>query len=96
MAGKLFLCTGRPYLGCAGHGRRRLPRWARPDTQWPTLPEIGLPEMGDEDAKWFSESVLGLATEVTQGASVQRGRFHVRTDRGGQNQSETKRAPDPG
>ena len=52
--------------------------------------------MGDEDAKWFSESVLGLATEVTQGASVQRGRFHVRTDRGGQNQSETKRAPDPG
>ncbi len=53
--------------------------------------KIGLPEMGDEDAKWFSESVLGLATEVTQGASVQRGRFQVTTDRGGQNQSETKR-----
>jgi len=34
---------------------------------------------------------LGQATEVTLGASVQRGRFQVTTDRGGQNQSETKR-----
>jgi len=47
--------------------------------------------MNGTDAKWFSE-VLGQATEVTQGASVQRGRFHVTTDRGGQNQSETRRA----
>jgi len=55
------------------------------------LSRIGLSNMVDEDAKWFSESVLGQATEVTLGASVQRGRFQVTTDRGGQNQSETKR-----
>jgi len=53
--------------------------------------KLGLSNMNSTDAKWFSE-VLGQATEVTQGASVQRGRFHVTTDRGGQNQSETKRA----
>ena len=52
--------------------------------------KVALSNMNNTDAKWFSE-VLGQATEVTQGASVQRGRFQVTTDRGGQNQSETKR-----
>jgi len=48
--------------------------------------------MVDDDATWFSESVLGQATEVAQSSNVQRGRFHVTTDRGGASQSETKRA----
>jgi len=46
----------------------------------------------DEDATWFSELVLGETTEVTQGRNMQRDRFRVLTDRGGQSQSETKRA----
>jgi len=54
--------------------------------------KIGLSNMVDDDAKWFSESVLGQATEVAQSSNVQRGRFHVTTDRGGASQSETKRA----
>jgi len=54
--------------------------------------KIGLSNMVDDDAQWFSESVLGQATEVAQSSSVQRGRFHVTTDRGGASQSETKRA----
>jgi type IV secretion system protein VirD4 len=54
--------------------------------------KIGLSNMVDDDATWFSESVLGQATEVAQSSSVQRGRFHVTTDRGGASQSETKRA----
>jgi type IV secretion system protein VirD4 len=53
---------------------------------------IALSNMVPDDAKWFSESVLGEATEVTQGRNVQRDRFRVLTDRGGQSQSETKRA----
>jgi len=51
---------------------------------------VALSNMVDEDAKWFSESVLGETTEVTQGRNVQRDRFHVTTDRGGASQSETK------
>jgi len=54
--------------------------------------KIGLSNMVDDDAKWFSESVLGQATEVAQSSNVQRGRFQVTTDRGGASQSETKRA----
>jgi len=54
--------------------------------------KIGLSNMVDDDAQWFSASVLGQATEVAQSSSVQRGRFHVTTDRGGASQSETKRA----
>ncbi len=54
--------------------------------------KIMLSNAVDEDATWFSEKVLGEGTEVTQGASVQRDRFRVLTDRGGKNQSETKRA----
>jgi len=54
--------------------------------------KIGLSNMVDDDAKWFSESVLGQATDVAQSSNVQRGRFHVTTDRGGASQSETKRA----
>jgi len=54
--------------------------------------KIGLSNMVDDDAKWFSESVLGQATEVAQSSNIQRGRFHVTTDRGGASQSETKRA----
>jgi len=54
--------------------------------------KIGLSNMVDEDATWFSESVLGQATEVAQSSNVQRGRFQVTTDRGGASQSETKRA----
>jgi len=53
---------------------------------------VALSNMVDEDAKWFSESVLGETTEVAQGRNVQRDRFRVLTDRGGQSQSETKRA----
>ncbi len=41
------------------------------------------------DAKWFSDQA-GQKTEVTQSSNVQRGRFHVTTDRGGASQSETK------
>jgi len=54
--------------------------------------KIALSNMVDEDATWFSESVLGETTEVTQGRNVQRDRFRVLTDRGGASQSETKRA----
>jgi len=54
--------------------------------------KIGLSNMVDDDATWFSQKVLGETTEVAQSASVQRGRFHVTTDRGGASQSETKRA----
>jgi len=54
--------------------------------------KIGLSNMVDEDATWFSQKVLGEATDIAQNSSVQRGRFHVTTDRGGQGQSETKRA----
>ena len=54
--------------------------------------KIGLSNMVDDHAKWFSESVLGQATEVAQSSNVQRDRFHVTTDRGGASQSETKRA----
>jgi len=54
--------------------------------------KIGLSNMVDDDATWFSQKVLGETTEIAQGASVQRGRFHVTTDRGGASQSETKRA----
>ena len=53
---------------------------------------VVLSNMVPDDAKWFSESVLGETTEVTQGANVQRDRFRVLTDRGGSSQSETKRA----
>ncbi len=34
--------------------------------------------------------MAGQKTEVTQSSNVQRGRFHVTTDRGGASQSETK------
>jgi len=51
--------------------------------------KIGLSHMGWADAKWFSDQA-GQKTEVTQSSSVQRGRFHVTTDRGGAGQSETK------
>jgi type IV secretion system protein VirD4 len=54
--------------------------------------KIALSNLVDEDATWFSEAVLGETTEVTQGRNVQRDRFRVLTDRGGQSQSETKRA----
>jgi len=54
--------------------------------------KIALSNLVDEDATWFSESVLGETTEVTQGRNVQRDRFRVLTDRGGASQSETKRA----
>jgi len=54
--------------------------------------KIALSNMVDDDATWFSQKVLGETTEIAQGASVQRGRFHVTTDRGGASQSETKRA----
>ncbi len=54
--------------------------------------KIGLSNMIDDDATWFSESVLGQATEVAQSSTVPRGRFHVTTDRGDVSQSETKRA----
>jgi len=50
---------------------------------------IGLSHMGWQDAKWFSDQA-GQKTEVAQSSSVQRGRFHVTTDRGGASQSETK------
>jgi len=54
--------------------------------------KIGLSNMVDDDATWFSQKVLGETTEVAQSSNVQRGRFHVTTDRGGASQSETKRA----
>ncbi len=51
--------------------------------------KIGLSHMSWTDAKWFSDQA-GQKTEVTQSSTVQRGRFHVTTDRGGASQSETK------
>jgi len=51
--------------------------------------KIGLSHMSWTDAKWFSDQA-GQKTEVTQSSNVQRGRFHVTTDRGGASQSETK------
>jgi len=51
--------------------------------------KIGLSHMAWNDAKWFSDQA-GQKTEVTQSSNVQRGRFHVTTDRGGASQSETK------
>ena len=51
--------------------------------------KIGLSHMGWADAQWFSDQA-GQTTAVTQSSSVQRGRFHVTTDRGGAGQSETK------
>jgi len=54
--------------------------------------KIGLSNMVDDDATWFSQKVLGETTEVAQSSNVQGGRFHVTTDRGGASQSETKRA----
>ncbi len=51
--------------------------------------KIGLSHMSWADAKWFSDQA-GQKTEVTRSATVQRGRFHVTTDRGGAGQSETK------
>jgi len=54
--------------------------------------KIALSNLVDNDAVWFSQKVLGETTEVAQSSSVQRGRFHVTTDRGGASQSETKRA----
>jgi len=51
--------------------------------------KIGLSHMAWTDAKWFSDQA-GQKTEVTQSSNVQRGRFHVTTDRGGASQSETK------
>jgi len=51
--------------------------------------KIGLSHMSWADATWFSDQA-GQTTEVTQSSSVQRGRFHVTTDRGGAGQSETK------
>ena len=51
--------------------------------------KIGLSHMSWADATWFSDQA-GQKTEVTRSATVQRGRFHVTTDRGGAGQSETK------
>jgi len=51
--------------------------------------KIGLSNMVKEDCEWFS-AMAGQKTEVTQSSNVQRGRFHVTTDRGGASQSETK------
>jgi type IV secretion system protein VirD4 len=51
--------------------------------------KIGLSHMGWKDAQWFSDQA-GQKTEVTQSSNVQRGRFHVTTDRGGASQSETR------
>jgi len=51
--------------------------------------KVGLSNMVKEDCEWFS-AMSGQKTEVTQSSSVQRGRFHVTTDRGGASQSETK------
>ncbi len=50
---------------------------------------VGLSHMGWSDAQWFSDQA-GQTTAVTQSSSVQRGRFHVTTDRGGAGQAETK------
>jgi len=51
--------------------------------------KIGLSHMSWTDAQWFSQQA-GQTTQVTQSSNVQRGRFHVTTDRGGASQSETK------
>ncbi len=51
--------------------------------------KVGLSNMVKEDCEWFS-AMAGQKTEVTQSSNVQRGRFHVTTDRGGASQSETK------
>ncbi len=53
--------------------------------------KVGLSNMVKEDCEWFS-AMSGQKTEVAQSSNVQRGRFHVTTDRGGASQSETKRA----
>jgi len=51
--------------------------------------KVGLSNMVKEDCEWFS-AMAGQKTEVTQSSNVQRGRFHLTTDRGGASQSETK------
>lgn len=53
--------------------------------------KIGLSNMVDADAKWFSE-LSGQATVVATSASQQRGRFHVVSDRGSRSEQETSRA----
>jgi type IV secretion system protein VirD4 len=53
--------------------------------------KIGLSNMVDADAKWFSE-LSGQATVVAASASQQRGRFHLTSDRGSRSEQETSRA----
>ena len=57
----------------------------------PLATKIGLSNMVDADARWFSE-VSSQATVVATSASQQRGRFHLTTDRGSRSEQETSRA----